>query len=1104
MIFSIPIYVEERAAGANRPASFLVRPLFHPAPAQRAEKLGRALNKLTADLHKLLFQLGREPRHDHLASWAVPPALEETTVELRLELESGSRLARFFLVGYPALDRKLFFSPTVPDVHFEALPDQPVAERATAVYTRHFRNLEKEEGALPLAAYTLHGKARLTAIDLSLTPPVLAKKPALPRRALLFGGEEKKDGEQELRKTGRSLKSLYPDDLERAVGRDREVEELARLLAANDRRPILLVGPRKAGKTTILHELAWQMCARKKERFGGPREIWLLSPMRLISGMSYLGEWENRVLAILDHAADKDRVLYFDDLIGLLTAGMSSASDLNVAQVLRPVLEKRKVRVVAEITPEAWRILRERDRAFADLFHVIPVLETTEPETLRVLVNVTRQLEEQYRCVFALDVVPAAYDLHRRFAGDAAFPGKAAGFLRRLAVRHGNRSIDRQNVLEEFSEQSGLQLKFLDSRQVLSRPAILGSLRESLAGQESVLEAFADILLALKARLKDPRRPLGTLLLLGPTGVGKTQSAKALAKFLFGSAERLVRFDLNEYVDAAAVDRLAGTFDEPEGLLTGAIRRQPFSVLLFDEIEKAAPEVFDLLLAVLDEGRLADALGRVVDFTNCVILFTSNLGVRESRSRLGFGAGSSPGDDDAVFVTAAEKFFRPEFFNRLDRVIPFRPLATDQLGDIARQLIADVFARDGLRRRECLLQISPDAMARLVELGQHPQLGARALKRVVEREVAQPIAQRLATLPMGTPTISKIGVDGTRLVLELQELKPAPRSIFWTETVAKAAGQKFDQLIDDANDALDRIESMVEEHAPKGRIELGNLPPESARYFACREQLKKLDRMVQAAVRFRSAPKKRDVAIRAPKGQPVKTSVRQLYLSNPNLERLRDKIGLELELAEWKADESTEVADTPLLALCRELALLEAMIRQPWDDRPGVLIFQPMDKQDDDFAFDLAQLYFDFFNHVWGGSAAFVFKQHTKEERLLRNIFGESPPPIQGLFLTGFNLRSLLPAQMSTVLARRKDGSLAVVNLKMRDATSPADAKAVTENRLDAGVSSLDGAGSVTHLLTAKTLTDFRTGLVIPVQPERDSFRAMVLSALPLPPEIAL
>ena len=380
MIFSIPILIEERAGGPARPGSFVVRPLFQPKPEQRAEKLGRALSLLTNELHQSLYSLAREPRHDLLAQWTFHPPLEEQTLDLRLELASGSQVGRFFLAGYSALGRRLFSSPALPNLHFEVFPGQSVKERATAVFTRYFRELEKEGGIFDPNEFSPTRKHWLTTIELALKPSAPARKSEPPKRAWLFGSDEEKDGEQELRKTGRSLQSLYPDDLDRAIGRDREVAELARWLSSADRRAILLVGPRKVGKTTLLHELVWQMCRRKKERFAGPREIWLLAPMRLISGMSYLGEWENRVLAILDYARKKDRVLFFDDLPGLLTAGQNSASDLAVAQVLRPALEQRSVRVIAEITPEAWRVLRERDRAFADLFQVFPVKEPTEAE----------------------------------------------------------------------------------------------------------------------------------------------------------------------------------------------------------------------------------------------------------------------------------------------------------------------------------------------------------------------------------------------------------------------------------------------------------------------------------------------------------------------------------------------------------------------------------------------------------------------------------------------------------------------------------------------------------------------------------------------------
>ena len=930
MLFSIPILVEEHCEADAKLTSFLVRPLLHAGPVERADKLSRALNRLTSQLTELLTKLGREARHDALADWTFHPIFEEVTLDLRLELNSGSQKCQLFFAGYLALERKLYFTPAAPDLHFEVLPNQSLAERATAVLTQHFRAQEKER-AFDLETLTARGKARLTTLEIELDPARLVKGPKKPKRAMLFGSLEKKDGETELRKTGRGLKFSYPDDLDRAVDREREVAELARLLAGNDRRPIVLVGPRQVGKTAIIHELVWRICAGKTERYAGGRDVWLVSPLRLISGMSYLGEWENRVLAIFAYAQASDKVLYFDDLLGLFTAGVSSASDLNVAQVLKPVLEKRNVRILAEITPESWRVLRERDRAFADFFHVIPIAETTEAETLHVLTSVSRLLEDSQGCEFSLEVVPMVFDLLRRFGGDASFPGKAAGFLKRIAVRSGGGKVDERVVLNGFQEQTGLHLALLSDDAGMARPEIMKRLREQVLGQDQALEAFADVLVKLKARLNDPRRPLGTFLLLGPTGVGKTQAAKALAKFLFSQDERLVRFDLNEYVDAAAAARLTGTPSQPEGLLTSAIRRQPFSVLLFDEIEKAAPEVFDLLLAVLDEGRLTDALGRVADFSHSIIVLTSNLGSREARSRLGFGAATGQ-DQDEVFVSAAEKFFRPEFFNRLDRIIPFRALAPEQLAGIAQRLVRDVFAREGLRRRDCLVEVFPSALTQLVKLGYHPQLGARALKRVVERELAQPLARQLAATPPGTPTMATFAAHDGQFYLRLEPLRMAPQTVSWATAIEKPCAeeehrQRAEELAAEAEVFLDRIGKALERSAPDSIIVQGRLSPEQERHAAHREQWLKVGRLAKAASHS-VKPGARDMGFVPPP--------KSRYLSD-KLHRRWSCVGtkydaandaLRVELGEMSAQEPDAlVASLP--ALLREAAWLEALLAQP-------------------------------------------------------------------------------------------------------------------------------------------------------------------------------
>jgi ATP-dependent Clp protease ATP-binding subunit ClpC len=1106
MLFTIPILVEERAGDREGLPAYTVRPLFHATPVRRSERLSRALSHLTNDLHELVRGLGKQLRHDELADWVFHPALEETMLPLRLELKSGSFQYRRLFAGYSALGRKLFFPVELPQLQFEVLPGQVLAERAAAVMTRHFRDREGD-GITDQDDLKQAVKQRLTTLEITVTLDLVAKKSKAPTRAMIFGSTEEPDGETELRRTGRPLHQLYPDDLDRAVGRDREVTELARLLASNDRRPVVLVGRRKTGKTAIVHELAWQMAARKQERFGGNRQVWLVSPMRLISGMSYVGEWENRVLAILKHASAKDRVLYFDDLAGLFTAGVSSASNLNVAQVLKPALEKRKVRVVAEITPEAWRVLRERDRAFAELFQVIPVAEPTEPETLQVLITVARQLEERHRCEFMPEAVPVVYDLQRRFGGDAAFPGKAAGFLKRLAVRHEGDLVSRFLVEYEFQEQSGLHFSLIQQDDTLKRPQIMGALGSEVSGQDSALGAFADVLVKLQARLHDPRRPLGVFLLLGPTGVGKTQAAKALAGFLFSSDERLVRFDMNEFVDSHTAARLTGSAHEPEGLLTGAIRRQPFSVVLLDEIEKAAPEVFDLLLAVLDEGRLTDALGRVADFTHAIIILTSNLGAREAKSQLGFRTGDAT-DTDGVYLTAAEKFFRPEFFNRLDRVIPFRPLTPAHLEQIVQGLVNGVFQREGLRRRDLVMEFRPAAMNRLVELGHHPELGARALKRVVEREVAQPLGRRLAGLSPGAPALATLDAMEGKLTTSLAELRPVKPTATWGERLVTArtpAAEKefLRTVLDGVDEFLDRIDAALDGQKPAGRIEVGKVAPEQARYFYCREQAGKVQRVAQAVARLLEPRPRTGGAVRSQRARVTK-SFHQYQIKKPHT-GLRAAEAMRFELADLETNEAAEVPDSPLPALLREAALLELIALPKVDSRPVWMELQAGD--DESWAAGLLASFYQLgIGSLWGCTAKRLLGLKPVEAGL--EIMMGNTRRLQGVWLEGPQVRLLLPAAGSKVLVRQADGKLGVVSLSYPEATTAQQADSyyrslpVMSGR-ETNVAS-ESCEYVHLVAQGKSIADLRSGAVAELEADHDSARAFLLSALPLPAELRI
>src|SRR5262245_36103835 len=399
---------------------------------------------------------------------------------------------------------------------------------------------------------------------------------------------------------------------------------------------------------------------------------------------------------------------------------------------------------------------------------MLRLAEPDEESTYRMLLALLRETESKNQCQFSVEVLPAAIELHRRYVRDAAFPGKAATFLDQLAVKYRGLGITRLSALSEFNHKSGLSVAFVDPNESLDRQEIVDAIGGKVIGQPAAVDACADAIMIAKARLNDTSRPLGSFLFMGPTGVGKTECAKALANYLFGSEERLIRLDMNEYVSPASASRLVGSPDHPEGLLTSAVRRQPFSVVLLDEIEKADPDVFNMLLQVMGDARLTDSLGRTADFGNTFLIMTSNLGVREASSAIGFA--SDAFSEAGIYIQTAEKFFRPEFFNRIDRIIPFRSLARDDVLHIANRLISDILKREGLVRRKCMVSIDSRAMERIIDYGYDPELGARALKRTLERQVARVSAQKLSTTRLNAPAIIKITECDGELNVEAGEL----------------------------------------------------------------------------------------------------------------------------------------------------------------------------------------------------------------------------------------------------------------------------------------------------------------------------------------------
>lgn len=839
MNVEIPVYIRSLPRVGKQPPMTEVRGLFLNEYVETAPTLERALDRLAIALRKRLREMGRSANHAELVRSVFSPDLMSQTLDVAIEVNKISVRGPLLIATVRTLERRLAFTPQIPHYWFEVTDDQTLASRVHEALSDYFakRSLEvgEEKTEAEVKALVQGTAGWLTTIDLEF-----GFTQELPTKGMdwftLVRESDNLDGDQELEKVGRSLVALYPHELEPALLREPLVDELTNLLDSPDGRPVVLIGPRAVGKTAVIHRWLYRQITHWRDDQLPYRGVWHLSPQRLISGMTCVGQWEDRVLAILKAAMKRQHLLVFDDLLGLFQAGRSAQSDLTVIDVLKPYMERREVRVLAEATPETWRVLLERDRSLGELFRVLHVPEPTEDDSLRIAISVVNRLEGQHRVRFDYQALPTALDLSRRYIHDAVMPGKLAGFLSQIAGKYVDETVDRKAILHEFQLRSGLSMSFLDDCLNLSREDVIEGLSGNVIGQPGALATIADFLALSKARLNDPGRPIASLLFLGPTGVGKTQTAKALAAWLFGDAERMLRFDMNEFVAEDAVTRLVGTFHEPDGLLTGAIRRQPFSVILLDEIEKAHPRVFDILLQVLGEGRLTDAVGRTTDFTNTIIVLTSNLGVRRSQVGMGF---DPPGINDAHrYTKAAENFFRPEFFNRLDRVVPFLQLRKDEVRRIADLMLTELLQREGLRRRRCALLIEPRAIEQVVELAYDSVLGARAMRRGFERQVIHTVADELSQGLPDAPTVVRVypGPDGVRLrlipLLHLDSLPPIP------------AGELADELLA-IRQIIEETDAQCEAIRPTSGFVAGEIDSTKLRYLGLRERVNSVRQLLR-------------------------------------------------------------------------------------------------------------------------------------------------------------------------------------------------------------------------------------------------------------------
>ncbi|MEL6179080.1 MAG: AAA family ATPase, partial [Myxococcota bacterium] len=474
------------------------------------------------------------------------------------------------------------------------------------------------------------------------------------------------------------------DTLDRAFERTAEVDNLHKILLKEGNSSVILVGEAGIGKTAIIHELARRVSAE------GQYTVLETSTPELMVGTKYIGEWETKLRDLVEKIKRPRRVfLYLTNVNDLPGAGTTSSSKQNFVTLLAPYMRRGDITVIGESTSEALRTGIEKDLSIKRLFQNIKIDEPDRSMTLRVIRKQLDAMGQQSRVSLSApaEVLDLLLDLSGTYYSTMAQPGRAVTVLRQVVdhvlEERGDDAeaiqLSAEDVIRGLARFTGLPELLLNDKLPLDTTEVEAFFEKRVLGQPEAVRAIVDLITLIKAGLNDPSKPFGVFLFVGPTGVGKTEIAKALAEFIFGSPERLLRFDLSEYKEYESFEKLiGGTWrNREEGQLTSKVREQPFSVILLDEIEKAHPNIFDLFLQVFDDGRLTDARGRTADFRHTIIVMTSNIASAFSAGQLGFGEDGVGGMASAKGVMReVQRFFRPEFLNRIDRTVVFQTLAS--------------------------------------------------------------------------------------------------------------------------------------------------------------------------------------------------------------------------------------------------------------------------------------------------------------------------------------------------------------------------------------------------------------------------------------------
>ena len=575
----------------------------------------------------------------------------------------------------------------------------------------------------------------------------------------------KKNSTSALDKYGRDLTKLAENGkLDPVVGREDEIERVLQILSRRKKNNPILIGEPGVGKSAIVEGLALRIMADKTGALQGKRIV-TLDIASMVAGTTYRGQFEERMKNVLTELREHPEIILFIDEIHTIIGAGNASGSLDAANILKPALARGEVQCIGATTTAEYAKSIEKDGALERRFQKVTVRPTTGDETFKILTRLSEHYAHYHHVIYTREVLKACVGLSERYITDRSFPDKAIDVMDEVGARsHAQLSspketdpaytITTEDVAGVVSMMSGVPVQRVATAENERLRTMGETLRRRIIGQDKAVETVVKAIQRSRLGLRDPKRPIGTFFFLGQTGVGKTYLAQCLAEELFGSKDALIRFDMSEYMEKHTVSLLVGAppgyvAHEEGGKLTEAVRRKPYSIVLFDEIEKAHPDIFNILLQVLDEGRLTDRQGHIVDFRNTIIVLTSNVGTRqvlEFGGGVGFNSGAmDQKETNRMLLKALQKQFPPEFVNRIDNVVTFEPLNKETIGQIVRIEIGLLQQR--LKTHGHQLSVTPEAVGEIVEKSYDTKNGARPVKRAVQTYLEDPLTEILLRKP---------------------------------------------------------------------------------------------------------------------------------------------------------------------------------------------------------------------------------------------------------------------------------------------------------------------------------------------------------------------